>query len=379
VQSPSGRRDGLAKSVLRGFPITAGLAAAFVILLVTVPTLRVASMVRGRHDTYVPLVTTLESYPVVAKIVLETLERHGIEMASIEPPWWAALPSKILQRLGQGAFTGYIAEQTAYFRSGELEAVVYPNALLFRGPSDVVARAHALAVETLTGHPDMFQTVSADAQEIERQIQRVWSAYRLNPKAHENAGPLLSRFDEIAIEVARRPLPFDDWQVIYRQMLQLGRALCGQRQILEVTLPKESFMSSATTSHVPIDPETQALSTRQLLTRLLETVSLLVTKEVELARAELKADLKAELDMVKLLVTAGVVAVFGVNMLLVAAVFALTVWIPGWLAALGVAVLLLAIGGLLALVGWKRRVSAPLAVTRKIVKEDMQWAKERLA
>jgi hypothetical protein len=379
VQSPSGRRDGLAKSVLRGFPITAGLAAAFVILLVTVPTLRVASMVRGRYDTYVPLVTTLESYPVVAKIVLETLERHGIEMASIEPPWWAALPSKILQRLGQGAFTGYIAEQTAYFRSGELEAVVYPNALLLRGPSDIVARAHALAVETLTGHPDMFQTVSADAQEIERQIQRVWSAYRLNPKAHENAGPLLSRFDEIAIEVARRPLRFDDWQVIYRQMLQLGRALCGQRQILEVTLPKESFMSSATTSHVPIDPETQALSTRQLLTRLLETVSLLVTKEVELARAELKADLKAELDMVKLLVTAGVVAVFGVNMLLVAAVFALTVWIPGWLAALGVAVLLLAIGGLLALVGWKRRVSAPLAVTRKIVKEDMQWAKERLA
>ena len=379
VQSPAGRRDGLAKSVLRGFPITAGLAAAFVILLVTVPTLRVASMVRGRHDTYVPLVTTLESYPLAARIVLETLERHGIEMASIEPPWWAALPSKILQRLGQGAFTGYIAEQTAYFRSGELEAVVYPNALLLRGPGDVVARAHALAVEALTGHPDMFQTVSADAQEIERQIQRVWSAYRLNPKAHENAGPLLSRFDEIAIEVARRPLPFDDWQVIYRQMLQLGRALCGQRQILEVTLPKESFMSSATTSHVSIDPETQALSTRQLLTRLLETVSLLVTKEVELARAELKADLKAELDMVKLLVAAGVVAVFGVNMLLVGAVFALTVWIPGWLAALGVAVLLLAIGGLLALIGWKRRVSAPLAVTRKTVKEDMQWAKERLA
>src|SRR5207249_5404367 len=145
-----------------------------------------------------------------------------------------------------------------------------------------------------------------------------------------------------------------------------------------VTLPKENFMAS-TTSYAPIDPETQSLSTRQLLTRLLETVSLLVTKEVELARAELKADLRAELDMVKLLVAAGVVAVFGVTMLLVSAVFALTIWMPGWLAALGVAVLLLAIGGLLALVGWKRRVGAPLAVTRKTVKEDMQWAKERLA
>ena len=137
-------------------------------------------------------------------------------------------------------------------------------------------------------------------------------------------------------------------------------------------------MASAT-SYVAIDPDTQSLSTRQLLARLLETVSLLVTKEVELARAELKADVKTELDMVKLLAAAGIVALFGVNMLLVAAVFALTVWIPGWVAALAVAVVLIVIGAVLTLVGWQRRVSAPMAVTRQIVKEDVQWAKERLA
>src|SRR5712671_2912326 len=157
VQSPSGRREGITKGILRGFPITAGLAVAFLILLVTVPALRVASMLRGHRDTYVPLVTTLESYPVAAKVVLETLGHHGIEMAPVEPPWWAALPSQILRRLGQGAFTGYVADQSAYFRSGELEAVLYPNALLLRGPSGITAQAHALAVEALTGRPDMFQ------------------------------------------------------------------------------------------------------------------------------------------------------------------------------------------------------------------------------
>jgi uncharacterized membrane protein YqjE len=166
--------------------------------------------------------------------------------------------------------------------------------------------------------------------------------------------------------------------VVYRQALQLGRALGGRPHILEVALPKESLMASVT-SYAPIDPDTQSLSTRQLLARLLETVSLLVTKEVELARAELKADVKTELDMVKLLAAAGIVALFGVNMLLVAAVFALTVWIPGWAAALAVAVILIVIGAVLALVGWKRRVSAPMAVTRQTVKEDVQWAKERLA
>src|SRR5262249_2678529 len=84
------------------------------------------------------------------------------------------------------------------------------------------------------------------------------------------------------------------------------------------------------------------------------------------------------LDMVKLMVAAATVALFGVNMLLVAAVFALSVWIPGWTAALAVAVILIVIGAALALVGWKRRVSAPMAVTRQTVKEDVQWARERL-
>ena len=74
-------------------------------------------------------------------------------------------------------------------------------------------------------------------------------------------------------------------------------------------------------SHMPIDTETRSLSTRQLLTRLIETVSLLVAKEVELARAEFKADLKTELRTVTLLCVAAVLAVFGVSMILVAAVF----------------------------------------------------------
>ena len=132
-------------------------------------------------------------------------------------------------------------------------------------------------------------------------------------------------------------------------------------------------------SAVPIDPATQSLSMRQLLTQLIETLSLLVTKEVELARAEIRADVKRELSVVTILVVAGVVAVLGATMLLVAAVFALTVWMSGWLAALVVAGVLLVIAAVLALVGWRQHVSAPLAVTRKMVKEDVQWAKERLA
>jgi uncharacterized membrane protein YbhN (UPF0104 family) len=127
------------------------------------------------------------------------------------------------------------------------------------------------------------------------------------------------------------------------------------------------------------DLEARSLSTRQLLGRIVEVGSLLVTKEVELARAEIKAEIGAELDMVKLLIAAAVAALFGINMLLIAAVFALALWLPPWLAAVGFAGLMLAAAVVVGLIGWSRRVRSPLAVTRKTVKEDLQWARERLA
>ena len=125
-------------------------------------------------------------------------------------------------------------------------------------------------------------------------------------------------------------------------------------------------------------PPTGSLSTLELVRRLLQTGSLLLKKEVELARAELKADLEAQLRMAKRLAIAAVLALLGINLLLVAAVFAMANVMPGWLAALALGVVLLAVGGATGLMAWRRRMSAPLAVSRKHVKEDVEWAKEHL-
>jgi uncharacterized membrane protein YqjE len=125
-------------------------------------------------------------------------------------------------------------------------------------------------------------------------------------------------------------------------------------------------------------PPLRSLRTLELVRQIWRTGSLLVNKDVELARAELKADLQAQLLMAKLLAAAAVLALLGIDLLLVAVVFALARVMPAWLAALALGVLLLAVGGAIGLTAWRRRVSAPLAVTRKKVKEDLEWAKEHL-
>ena len=124
---------------------------------------------------------------------------------------------------------------------------------------------------------------------------------------------------------------------------------------------------------------TRSLSLRELIGEIIAKVTLLAKKEVELAKTELKADLVSELATVKGLGLAVLVGVCGLNMLLVAIVLALAAYLPGWLAALLIGGLLAIVAGILGYVSWARRVRSPLAATRRTLKEDAQWAKERLA
>ena len=121
------------------------------------------------------------------------------------------------------------------------------------------------------------------------------------------------------------------------------------------------------------------LSNRELIKEITGKVSLLAQKELELVKAEVRADLKAELTTVKALAVAVVAALIGVNLLFVAPVLALALVIPGWLAALLVGGLILIVAALVGWIGWRRHVTRPLPLTRQTLKEDMQWVKDRLA
>jgi hypothetical protein len=123
----------------------------------------------------------------------------------------------------------------------------------------------------------------------------------------------------------------------------------------------------------------RAMSIRELIAEITGKVALLARKEIELAKTEVKTDLQAQISTAKGLAVAALCVLLGINMLLVALVFALTAYMAGWLAALLVAAVLLVAGGLVGYVSWSRRVTRPLTLTRKTLRETGQWAKERLA
>jgi uncharacterized membrane protein YqjE len=112
----------------------------------------------------------------------------------------------------------------------------------------------------------------------------------------------------------------------------------------------------------PAQPDLRDQPLGELFGRLSSDLSTLVRQELALARAELTEKGREAGKGAGLFGGAGVVALLGLNALITCVVLALGNVMPGWLAAIVVAVVLFAVAGVLALIGRKdvRQAAPPL-------------------
>ena len=131
-------------------------------------------------------------------------------------------------------------------------------------------------------------------------------------------------------------------------------------------------------AQIPQDPDLRQLPMGELVKQLAEETSLLVRKELELARAEMTQKGKkagiglGELD------GAGIVALYALGALTACFIAALALAMPVWLAALIVSVVYGIIAGVLALIGRRQLQQSMPPVperTQQTIKEDIEWAK----
>lgn len=124
---------------------------------------------------------------------------------------------------------------------------------------------------------------------------------------------------------------------------------------------------------------TDNASTGELVSKLSQEVSELIRDELRLAQVEVSGKAKKAGVGVGLLGTAGIIALYGVAVLIATAILALALVLDAWLAALIVGVALLAVAGVAAVLG-KNRVAeaAPPVPSDAIesVKKDVAAVKE---
>jgi uncharacterized membrane protein YqjE len=125
--------------------------------------------------------------------------------------------------------------------------------------------------------------------------------------------------------------------------------------------------------------EGQDPSLGTLVKQLSEQSTRLIRDELRLAQAEMTEKAKHAGAGAGLAAAGGVIALFGVGTLLATIILLLSLVIPAWLAALIVTVVLLAVAGVLALIGRRQlKQATPVAPERSVtnVKSDIAEIKD---
>jgi hypothetical protein len=275
---PGSPAEPFARRVLRGFPITVGLAGAFLLMLLSLPIVRFAALVRQRKSAGVPLITDAIAYRDVAGAFRDVLERHGLALQRAEPDWWVRAPLRVLLWFGGDAFRAYLPRELEHFWSPDLVMSLYSGGVLLRGSGRNVAAAQALIVEAII-ETNGLETVDPLAQKLERQIHDIWKACVLAGPARA-AAEAPADLAAVARELASLELDLEQWRALYRQLLQVDRSLRGDPQLMEaeVASSRARFAEEAAT-----EPKIY-LSELAELAELAEPAELAELAETELAR-----------------------------------------------------------------------------------------------
>jgi hypothetical protein len=374
---PAIRREPFLKRVLRGYPVTLALAAAFFFMFVLVPALRLVSALRRWSDEHVPLITEGNEYQEASAKMDRLLAASGVRAKRSRPPWHMTTPSRILKTLGGRAFRGFIPDEPAYWEGTALQITLHPSDILVRGAEKKAAWTHGLIAEAFANGPGL-QTFDDEAQALERRVQRIWT---LHEERAGEGGVASSLVRDLARDLAKLDVDYDEWQILYRKLTQLARAMEGERQLLEsIARPEVVTMETMNSRETARNGGPyESASTRDLLGSFMRDTIHLFRKEAELAKAEVRETVKNQVAMVVGFATALVLGLVGVGLLAAALVLGLSEAMAPWLAAAIVGLVLIGVAALVGSSAKGKGIKKPFERTQKNLKEDMQWVRERIA
>jgi hypothetical protein len=213
---PKGRA--LVGAVFRGYPFTAVLAVTIVFLGALSLVRKATSLARRWQDAHVPVIVKPGGYDRVVADLETVLDDAGLDTRREPAPRVLSVPPRLLEAVAGKALGELVPDRLMVLRGEDLDVLVYPSDISIAGTKDRVARARAAIAAKLTESP-AYLTASAETERIEDRLAA------LLDKDRATAAPRLAELDR---EIARLTVPFEEWETIYRQRLQVERNLLAR-------------------------------------------------------------------------------------------------------------------------------------------------------
>ena len=207
------------KAVLRGYPYTIGLALTLAMMTIFAPVLKIRTLIKRWTSEHVPVIVTPRDYDTVVDAIDDALAQNGLVTERQRASWMLRAPTKVLTFFASGAVAGLVADRMTALRSPDLEVVLHPSDLVISGREVTAARARAIVAEHVVFTP-AYLTWDKEANELEDRMRAVWDARHARATSE-----LRAELKNIEERLHTLEVPYEEWEVLFREMLLLDRAL----------------------------------------------------------------------------------------------------------------------------------------------------------
>jgi hypothetical protein len=234
-----------AEGVARGYPLTVLLAVLLVFLAGLALWRRATSLARGWTDAHVPIVVTAGAYEQVADDLDRAVTAAGLEVTPRTAPAVMSTPARWLATVAGRGSAGLVPDRLIQLDGKDLDILIYPMDLLISGRPQLVNRARAAMASRLTTSAAHL-TISAEGQAVEDRLTRLARPPADDPSARprfdDAASTALAAIDDT---LATIEVPYEEWEVLYRQRLQVERDLRAGAMAEESVLGSDGVPTTA--------------------------------------------------------------------------------------------------------------------------------------
>jgi len=217
AQRPHGMA--IASQLIRGYPYAALLAAVLLLLIVIAPIGKLRSIAKRWQDAHIPIMVKPGGYDQVAADIEAAVDGAGLDLSRTRASAVLELPSKLLALVGGASVRRLVPDRLIALKAKDLEVTIHPSDIAMSGRKEAVARARAAIASRMT-FTAAYLTSSDESQAVEDLLMRIVDS----PSAM--AWQALSQVDR---RLATLTVPYEEWEVLYRQRLQVERHIAGRQ------------------------------------------------------------------------------------------------------------------------------------------------------
>ena len=226
-------KGGYARAAVNGYPIAVGFFAAFLVVAVTVPVIKVAAIVRRWSDEHVFIQPHDGQYDTVVDCLAEACRRAGFEPTISDAPGHMVIATTIMRTLARGAVAPFVSNTLRRVTSDGLQIYLYPADLLLRGKPTVVARVRAMFGRTkIDKHA--YLVSSPEAQSIADELSRIT---KILEDADDNGALLPTRLMQCYQRLMHLDIPYDEFVALDLVSRRVERRLLAAGLVSPGALP----------------------------------------------------------------------------------------------------------------------------------------------